>query len=118
MSNILRAVSGTQSKKRLIVALETLFRCAREPKQTVCVLRASTSISDVKGILSQATFSQISYCGIPFPDNVTWTVPVAKGVVSIRYFSFLLLRQFTISDPNSSLPIALAAYPSNPNCDT
>ena len=68
--------SGMVSKKRLIVSRETTLRCANEPKHTERVLRASSSKAGVKGILSQATPSYISYIGAPLGSSSACTGPV------------------------------------------
>lgn len=75
-------------QKRLIVSCDTPFRCASEPKQTARTLCANRSNSSVKGMLSHATFSLISYTGIPSALKNTCTVPVGNGTTGNIYSNF------------------------------
>ena len=67
---------GVLSMNFRIVLRDTVLRCASEPKHTAWQLRATLSISFVKGMLSQATFSFMSYAGTPFSSSFTCTEPV------------------------------------------
>ncbi|MFK8266921.1 hypothetical protein [Capnocytophaga cynodegmi] len=63
---------------------DTSLRWANEPKQSVFVFWASSLVFSLKGMLSQATFSRISYFGMPSSSTEICTEPVGKGTSSSR----------------------------------
>ncbi len=102
---------------RSMLSRDAGLRCASEPKQMHAVWRAISAAWSVKGMWSHATFSVMTYCGMPAASRVTFTVPVGRSSSGRRNFMPRLCSVSRSSRPLSSSPTALTAMASYPNCD-
>ena len=99
-----------------IAARDFSLRCAKEPQQTASATPTSFMVAGLHSIVSQATFSTISYCGTPASFNDTSTLPVGKILREIYPKSSpVSLSTVNVSSPSSSSPIAVTGYDSAPN---
>ncbi len=116
MSYTFRQLSGAESTIFRMLSADFGERCARVPQHTTSAVFINSTTSGVHSIESHATFSMISYCGMPSAPMSTRTCPVGMALrCTYERSSPDGARALSASSPRASFPTADTGYAMAPN---